>query len=414
MTFAILKHRHFKSTFAQLLARGATVLVTVIITIILRRTYGTSGYGEYTYIINFALLFLSFIDLGTHLTIVREVSVSHQKDQVLKTFVFLRIITVLIVLGIVNLAPLFITFPPSLTATLLGINLFIFVSALKETIAVIFHAQNKLHLTALTQITSVVSSLFAGIFIVSKGLSINHFFYYQALASLILLLLLYLKFGKLSALSGKLPRWLELRSLVFQSLPLGITLMLFTIYSKVDTFLIQSLISTEAVGQYGLSYKVYENLVLPAAFVMNTLLAELSQNRGEHSKFVQKTLKAAKLLFTLSLVVALATYILSPFIIQILTGELASTEIHILKILIFASVFAYLNHVTGYALVALKLQTRALTIAALALIINIVANLLTIPIWGVKAAAYNTVLTEAIVLVGSTLVIKKALTKATH
>ena len=63
----------------------------------------------------------------------------------------------------------------------------------------------------------------------------------------------------------------------------------------------------------------------------------------------------------------------------------------------------------GYTIIALRKQAKSFYIAGLALGFNLTVNLVFIPLFSYKAAAVNTVLTEGLVLVLSSIVVYKKL-----
>jgi O-antigen/teichoic acid export membrane protein len=190
-----------------------------------------------------------------------------------------------------------------------------------------------------------------------------------------------------------------------EALPTGALLLLFSVYNRIDIFLLQSIKGAEPVGIYGLAYKVHDNLILGAAFLANSFfpviskygkISELERSFAPMREIYQK-------LFDVLLMAGLAmvafVLIFSPFIIQIIGGQEFSASVLALRILVLGTFVAYFNHLTGYTLIALGKQKVSLVVAIIALTWNIGLNLFLIPHFSYLAAAYITIATEGLVLI---------------
>ena len=395
-------------TIAQMSARSFVIAISVATTIILRRNYSTAEYGQYIYFTNYILLLLSFFDLGTHLTLVREVSTKQSdKSKTISSFIHIRLflLTIITMLGLFALKVL--TLPAELATIAPFAIVALIALAIKETIAVIYHSVDQLKTTSIIHTFSVLISLVAVLGSVLTKQPIATIFTAQGILILIISAPISVRLYQKLKLTLKVD-YVSVKHLLKQSIPLGTTLIIFTIYSRIDTLLIEHFHSVEKVGVYGLSYKVYDNLILPAAFILNALLPSLSKHAAtDLAKLKHTIIQSSKVLIAISILIIITINILATWIITILTGQPSATEILILRILSLATLFAYLNHLTGYLIVALKLQTKALKIAIIALLLNLCLNIMLLPIWGIKAAAIITILAEASVLIGTSVIIKK-------
>ena len=98
-------------------------------------------------------------------------------------------------------------------------------------------------------------------------------------------------------------------------------------------------------------------------------------------------------------VISLTMVILAPVIINLIGGEAFGPAIEVLRILSLALIFGYLNHLTGYTMIALGAQKQLLHLSLLALAINLAGNWLFIPKFGISGAAWVTVATEGSILI---------------
>lgn len=396
---------------SQLLSRGLVIVLSVIGTIFLRRNNSTHQYGEYLYLVNYLMLLLSFADLGTHLTLVREASISEKQSNnyVIGTFLLCRIflISVISVLGLI--LPQFTYFPPSLTK-LIPLIVFLFITlSLKDVLAAIYHSIEKLGATSIIHGVSIIISFASIIFVVFHKSPIANIFVIQAVLMIVLILPVFISLLQNKTIKIRL-EFSEVIKFLKQSFPLGMTLIVFTVYSRIDTIMIEKFYSVEEVGIYGLSYKIYDNLVLPAAFILNALLSDISKQADQDISKLKKTIKKTFIiLLMISALIIVVIFVAAPTIINIIIGRFSAPETYILRVLSFATLFAYLNHLTGYLIVALKLQAKALKIAFIALSINVVLNWYLLPRIGYYISAHVTIFTELVVLFGTSFIIIKQL-----
>lgn len=191
---------------------------------------------------------------------------------------------------------------------------------------------------------------------------------------------------------------------------MGAILVVFTIYNRVDTVILSYFKGADAVADYGLAYRVYEVVVLGAAFFANSILPIIS-NLAQHDRERLRMFfrKSYVVLGLMGILAATATWILAPLGVGILGGAQYVGAVAALRLLALALVVSYFNHINGFTLVALGKQWWSLRIAVVALTVNVVLNVITIPHFSYAAAAVNTFITEALIVVLSLLVIRRDL-----
>ncbi len=395
-----LSHKINLNTASQFFGKALALIFTSANTLLLRRLWGREIYGEYIFIFALVMLLASLADFGTYLVAVKEAS-QNQRNQpkILGNMFWLRLlISSLTLILSWTFLRLFLRANPIFSLLLLSLPLMLLL-VYKETLMVIFHSCLKLYWASLqTILTAFFSFLVALILFFQKG---------NLKTYLLLLLLVYffvnLFFTLLAWRQTKISLVWDYRiikKLIWQSLPLGAILLLFTVYSRIDTLILKFIWGSEMVGIYGLAYKIYETLVLPAAYLMNALLPILSRQVLQPSKNSAKFLlqKASALLVTASLLIAVFTFFLAPLIMELFTGMAALPEVSALRWLLPALPLAFLNHLTGYTIIALGEQRKTFNISALALAFNFLANLIFVPFFAFKACALITAMTEFLVL----------------
>lgn len=392
-----MNSRVFVNTFSQAVSRGLVVLVSVLTTSLLTRFFGAAGYGDYIFVTSLVLLFVGLSDLGTTIIGVREASAN--KSRAKNIFSHVLGLRLSLSCGLFLLFNCLIFLIPQFAGLKLAAamaSLVIPFLVLRTTTEAVLQTYLRLDLASLLEISA---SAFFLLFILVMA-------FVNALVSLPYLMLVWV----FSALFSGIIGWFlanhyltlglsfkkeSLVPLVKEALPLGIYLLVYSIYDRgVDSFILKIFSGSEAVGFYGLAYKIHGNLVLGAAFLMNSLFPLLAGEK-EHFAFLKKTYhKAFSFLFSAGLLVSLFFFFLAGPAIRFIAGSSFNQSVFILRLLLGATFFSYLNHLTGYLLVTLGEQKTLLKYSLLALFLNLFLNIIFIPRFSFFAAAVITVLTE--------------------
>jgi O-antigen/teichoic acid export membrane protein len=188
-------------------------------------------------------------------------------------------------------------------------------------------------------------------------------------------------------------------ALLRQGLPVGIGGLLTLGYGYVDQVIVFELAGVRDAGLYGAVYRVYERIQFLPAAIMTTLFPLFVAARDTDPERVRRLFRTAfdyLLLTSLpALAITLAGY--DP-ITQLLFGEEFADAGPALPLLMATFVVVSLGYLTGYLIVAYRLQNRFLAIAVGALVFNVATNLALVPEYGFMAAAWLTLVTEIIVM----------------
>ncbi len=400
------------NTFIQILGKTLSTTLGVLITIILTRYLGPAGFGTFTFAIVFVTMFGTLADWGMTLITVREASKNQEDAHVIIGHVLvLRFLLAALAATAAVLIINFLPYPPEQKLLINIAAAFLLALSLKTSFQIVFTVKMKMENWALSELGANSLGIILILWLVSRhaglpeivtALTVGHFFS-AALAAFLGWRLLPLKFSLWTKYS---------RCLLWESVPMGAILVLFTIYNRVDTLILSYFKGPEAVGYYGAAYRVYEVLVLVAAYYANSILPLISRYAVENRAKLQAIFKKSYLvLFLLGLTVAATNFILAPLGISLIAGAKFAPSVLPLRLLSLALIASYFNHLNGFTLIALGKQWASFYIAIFALSLNLILNLIFIPVFSFPAAALITFLTEGIVVICSLLVVKKELSK---
>jgi O-antigen/teichoic acid export membrane protein len=131
---------------------------------------------------------------------------------------------------------------------------------------------------------------------------------------------------------------------------------------------------------------------------------------GSRESLIRAYLLSLRFLLILALPIAVGTPFVARELILFLAGEsfLPDSAI-VLQILIWFLPFSFINQVTQYVLIAIHQQRHLTRAFIIGVLFNLIANLIFIPLYGYRAAAVTTILSEWALLIPFYLLIRRHL-----
>lgn len=397
------------NTAVQIAAKSITVVFGLLVTILLTGYLGRAGFGDYMYVIALVVIFGAFADWGTATIGVREAA-KEKKDpgRVLANIFLVRLVLSIFASLIMVVAALII---PLQTANPLIVRRAIMIGALililyttKTSLLVVFQTKLQLQKQAIVDIIISFLILLTSWFFVQNRLGLTPLIGAVVLANLVGVVVGFFLAKKTVEFNWRIEKKFVKR-LLTESFPMGAILLIFTIDNKIDTVMLGALKGNDAVGIYAVAYRIYDVLILGAAYFMGALLPVLSRyaNLTKWQRKVQQIYqKSFDLMLLMGLIIAGGVWLLAPLVVRIITQQRLAEfgdSILTLRLLGLALFLAYFNHLTGYTIIALGKQRPYFFIALGALVFNIVANILVIPRFSYYGAAAVTIFTEGLLLV---------------
>lgn len=391
------------NTLYQIISKGIAIITGLVITRILTQTLSQPEYGIYTLITSLIILITTITDWGTGFIAVRAASQSlFPAPRLYANLIYLRVITGFIgTLTTLSLAALNLLSIPS---SVYVIAAFIIIPLnLRNVAQSVFQATLTFKYHAISEAISNLLFLCFILYISQHPpVTVNGAIIALVLSSILALLLSF----RLSLFTTSYSFKFDIRILKYlirESIPLGAQLLIFSIYNRLDTYILQSYQGQSIVALYGLSYKIYGHLVMGAAFLMNSLYPHLSQTLPGHQ--LQRLYQRIYgfLLFS-GLAIGITTYLTAPFIISLINSRYHES-IFALQLLSFALPFAYLNHLTGYTLISQNRQWLVFFTSLASLAVNAILNIIFIPHYSLYGAAIITAITEASMTILTTIII---------
>lgn len=190
-----------------------------------------------------------------------------------------------------------------------------------------------------------------------------------------------------------------LKKILKAAAPFAILVSFSTIYNRIDVVLVTKFLGYAETGLYTTAYKVVDLTNFFPAVVSHSLYPALAalmakQALGDVRVTIEKYMR---LMIAVALPLGVGGSLLSRQLILVLTSGDARflPSAPVLAILVWAIVILFI-YVTANSLVVSQLTKWAVVITGVNVVINIVGNVLLVPHYGIQAAAWMTVVSEAL------------------
>ena len=193
--------------------------------------------------------------------------------------------------------------------------------------------------------------------------------------------------------------WYLIVGLMKRAWPFILSGVVVTLYMRLDQIMLGSMISEKEVGQFSAAVRVSELfLFLPIAITSSFLpgLLKTRQEQGEE-KFLVKLQSLFNWMFLISFVIALVGTVFSRLIINVLYGHAYTESANILVIHIWSLVAIFMGVSSSQYLIIEGIQQYSFYRTTIGLAVNVILNILLIPVLKAYGAALATLCSQFVV-----------------
>ena len=394
-----LKGRLFRNLTLQAGTQAVSIVLGLITTAVLARALGPESFGGFTYLFSFIVMFQALNELGTGLTLVREVAQQpHRTVELVQNVLGLRLVLAFasVALGYLVLAVMddLPHVEPLLPAYKLSLRVFLWILPIQafSVPAVVLQARLQLGRGQLIDLANRLTGFTLMMLSVWSGHGL-------------LFVTLSLVCGELAGALGvfaltrrvlpPVPRfdvrvWKQVLRL---SLPLSGNNLLLQVLNRVDQLMLQALRDLNQLAFYGLALKLpnlFERVPQLANATMFPVMSQLAVTDPEGLRRVYR--KMLKIMIAVILPMAAAVMGLAPYIVPAWFGPGYDAVVPLMRVVIIATVLMYLAFWGGNLLIVLHRVHDSVVAMASAAVVNLALNFFWIPRYGALGAAWATVI----------------------
>lgn len=389
-----------KNTGILIISQLVASLLAIFYGIYTPRYLGPESFGILSFAIAFTAIFSVFTDLGFSSLIVREVARDKSStSKYLGNIAVMKLILVIITFGLIALIINLLGYPKQTIEVVYLLGLSIVCGAFTGIFNSIFQAYEKMEYNSIGQILNSGLMLGGVLLAISQRFDVIAFAFVYFIVSAIFLVYSFAicvwKFAK--------PRieidWSFWKSAIKEALPFGLTGIFVTNLQWISSVMLSSMKGDTAVGWYSAAYRlVFIPLIIPATF-MTAIYPVMSNFFKSSPGSLKLSLeKSFKYLTVLGIPIGIGTTLLAKRFILVVFGTQYINSIIALQILIWSSVFIFINNAFANLLNSINKQVIITKVMGICLGVNVVLNLILIPKYGLIGASITTALTQFIAL----------------
>jgi O-antigen/teichoic acid export membrane protein len=365
------------------------------------RYLGPFGIGQYQFVLSYVLIFSIIVDFGIQQFITKKISEEPQntKKYFQNFFTFETAVSFLLYAILVAIA-IFQHYDKVVIYAVAVTGLGMVVNALTYPFLAVMAAYQDLRKVALI---NFINSL-VNVSIIFLAIIFHRYIVFLASVQLvfgIIDLILYRIFVKKHLSDPQVFKAIFrfdpglIVNIIKKGWPFALLVGFSAIYNRIDTVIITTIKGYEQTGYYTAAYKIFDLLGFFPSVVSYTLFPYFASLMGKNAvlEVRQNLEKYLKLMIAAAIPMAVGGSILSLKLTTLLAGNDFVQAAPVLAILIWAPAILFI-YIPVNSLVISQLTKKAMVITGINVVVNIIGNLLLVPKFGIKAAAFMTLFSE--------------------
>jgi O-antigen/teichoic acid export membrane protein len=385
------------------------VLAIFIFNLLIARSFDPAIYGQIKTVLAVTAIFLALFDLGLPILLQNE-SAKGKKLDSLGLILFIKLVSVFLYSALVILY--FVFTSPDIDFIIVCLLLLSsYLMSFCTLLFSLFYGKDKISYTFNSIFFSRALLLLISLLLLKLNTSVYYFLVAFLLNYLIQLVILVYESKKIGAslrLNNKSIK--DSLKLIKAILPLALTTLFCTLYSKLDVVLVARYLNFDSVAQYNIPYGIYK--LSGIVFTSFTIPAFNAFSRNENTQSNYKILKSnIYIMIVVSILIDLGILLLGKEMIILLYGDKYLLASEIMPYFSVSVLGLGLNSITGVYCNALRKYNVTFFSTLGGIIVNVFLNVILIPGIGVMGAVYSSMVTEMFVFAGQYYYIKKHILK---
>lgn len=401
------------NTIIQLVGKVITTAISLVLIASITRYLGVNGYGQYTTIFAYVSFWAVLADFGFFLILVREISkTGAQVDKIFNNIVTLRGLLGIIVFSLVALTAFLIPSYPMVVKSGIAVCAFgWFWISMNSTYVGVFQANLEMHWATLTDVLGRIIILGFVLFFIKMNFALNAIILAYCIGNMVNFFAS-MYFGRRFVHFKPTFDFKYWKKIFYETLPMGIVLILGVLYFKIDTVILSLFKSSKDVGIYGAPFKILEVLLIIPGIFMGNVFPIITRYLEKNDERLQSAFqKSFDFLSLMALPVVFGALVLARPIINFIAGQefvdattmgpffgLQSSAPLVLQILIITVGIYYISQLFNNTVIAMGRQKEMVKPYIIITLLNIGLNLIAIPHLSYIGAALVTIITAASVL----------------
>ena len=344
------------------------------------------------------IIFAIFSDFGLYNYSIKEMSRhTGSLEDYCGSLFSLRLILSVIVFGVLLLILPILPFPRETKLIIVLIGAYQVIFNLVNGFTAVFIAREEMYLASFLEFSlKAVTSLVGIATVIAGGSLVLTLATFPAVA----IVQVFVAYGIVTSKQGRpklVATWSYFACALREATPYGLASVLFRLSARVDVLFLGFFIGAAAAGVYNVAYRVIFFLQFTGYYAGVALFPLASRLYVSSRKDLQALYrKSLNITILIAFPAACGLWLIAPGLIDLVFGDAFAESASVLRLLSGLVFLVFLNHMMGVFLMSCDQQiyrTRCYWTAAW---VNVLGNLLLIPIFGIKGAAVATLLSETL------------------
>lgn len=371
------------------------MLLSLVVGVLSARYLGPGNYGLIHYGTAWVTFFVAFSNLGINSVIVKDfLDNPDEQGEALGSAVVLRLISSALSAVAVIGCVLLVNMGEPLTIAVVALQSLGLIFNTLEIINYWFQAQYKSKVTAIATLIGYVASSAYKIILLILGKDVRWFAFATSVDYIVIAVVLWIfyKSNNGPKLKFSLSKSKSLLKLSYHYI---LSSVMVTVYSQTDKVMIKEMLDETEVGYYSTSHTICTMWVFVLAAIIDSMYPTILKLYSKDKEaFIKKNKQLYAIVFYMSCVVSLFFVFFGDFAVRILYGDAYAPAGDILKIAAWFNAFSYLGVARNAWIVSEGKQKYLKFMYCGAAVVNIILNLIFIPIMGASGAALASLITQ--------------------
>ncbi len=378
-----------KNTAYFTAASIAQKVIAFVYFALIAKYLGVENTGSYFLATSMIMMLSVLEDIGLNSVIIREIA--KMKDSAsdwLSAVMGWKLITIPLTLVLVYFLPIWLGYNEEVTSLIRLGSIILVADTLSLSFYGVLRGMRRLRFESIgIFIAQLTIALVGSYFIITGKASVQILILALAAGSIVNMLysgsIVFQKLG----IASIIPRWDMGLKPVRMASAFFLAAIFTKVYSYIDTIVISKVLGETSVGIYAIAYKLtYSFQFLPLAFVA-ALYPSMSHAAHKPEILKKQLLHSYWYMFLLATPIVFGIWALAEPIVITFSSEEFLDAVPVLRTMIFVLYFIFLDFPIGSLLNATNRQAIKTTIMGISMAVNIVLNLILIPLIGIMGAA---------------------------
>jgi O-antigen/teichoic acid export membrane protein len=192
-----------------------------------------------------------------------------------------------------------------------------------------------------------------------------------------------------------------IREMILESLPLAIAASCATIYTRCDTVMLGSMLTTVEVGVYSISVKMISVVQIAISPIRESIYPKMLELYSlDKKKYEYKYIQISSMMTWMYIIGVLLSFVVLPYFLSFFDAEYAEA-FSVYRLLVVGTFFMYNAALRAGHFTLINKGNILMYSQILSVVVNIILNIVGIRLWGMYGAAISTIVTQGISLMFS-------------